>query len=1039
NAQTPPETPLSIDLCPGAVYTAQQDGQTYTAPGSVQDTLFNAAANGCDSILVVTLNAEMAVTNPFTVNLCPGEVYTAEQDGQTYTAPGTVNDTLFNAAASGCDSVLVVTLNALSPPETPLSIDLCPGAVYTAQQDGQTYTAPGSVQDTLFNAAANGCDSILVVTLNLASAVSNPITIQLCPDEVYTAEQDGQTYPAPGMINDTLFNAAASGCDSVLIVTLELLMPVEEPISVNLCPNEVYTAQQNGQTYPAPGTVNDTLFNMAANGCDSILLVTLIAQSADSITIDTTTCSGDTLVINGTAYTESNPSGSDTFINQFGCDSTVFVNVTFDVVAVNIDAVNALCEDAIPVTLTATPAGGTWSGAVTSEQFDPALQGPGMHEVIYTAGGVCTGSDTIMVEVLALPTVDITSTASVCLESGVQTLTATPAGGAWSGAVTDDQFDPVVLGAGQHQVIYTYNDGQCTAADTALIQVFEVTVSCAMVQEESAPGAMDGIGSVEFSGGSGPYDVEWDGPVSGDSMVTNAGIIQIGDLVEGDYDILVTDLNGCTATCSFTITSSACLVTIDNLDTTNELCAGSADGSVEINPSFGQPPYAFSLDGVTYGPDSVFTGLPAGMYTAYVLDAGGCPASEPFEILAGPSPELMASDIEDASCGVNNGSVDLEVTGGTPPYSYSIDGVNYQQTNSFSGLPPGDTTIYLLDASSCGDTIVVTIGATGQPTIDVNVQDATCGGDDGSIEIIASGGAGGFTYSLDGVDYQASNLFDNLTAGSYTAHVKDAAECPNSMPANVNDEGGPDINALAITPTPCAVNDGEIVVDASGGTGDLLYSIDGVNYSPSNVFSGLASGNYTIYVIDDNDCESTIDTSVTTTDGPLFFMEQSSPTECGRDNGEIIVDASGGTGTLLYDLNGNGFGTDNEFLNLPPGDYTVTVQDDNGCTDIAEFTIDPSSGPTADPLIDSPEHCGMSDGAIILDAFGGAGVYQFWVNDQFVGGTDYIGNLPSDFYEIVVQDVAGCYDTVGIFLDEFGSPEIDAVALTEATCGADVA
>ncbi|MDX1408762.1 MAG: hypothetical protein R3330_11530, partial [Saprospiraceae bacterium] len=540
----------------------------------------------------------------------------------------------------------------------------------------------------------------------------------------YSVVVNGTTYDEANPTGTEVLTNAA-GCDSTVTIDLVFNPNTSGMETYDGCSGDGYSVVVNGTTYDETNpTGTETL---TGGMCDSLVTIALNFNPVEMTMIDTSTCSGDTIVINGTAYTEADPSGSDTLSTQFGCDSIINVNVTFDVVSVAIDPVNPLCEDAGATTLTATPAGGTWSGDVSSDQLDPALLGPGMYQVIYTAGGVCTGSDTIMVEVLALPVVDITSTNPVCLESGVQTMMATPAGGTWSGVLTDDQFDPMALGAGLHQVIYTYNDGQCTAADTVMIQVYEVIVSCAAIQEESGAGALDGIGSVDFGGGAGPYLIDWDGPVTGDSLVAGDGNIQIENLAEGDYDILVTDDNGCTATCSFTITSSACLVTIDNLDISDELCPGSASGSVEINPAFGQPPYSFSLDGVNFGPDSVFTGLSAGSYTAHVLDAGGCPVSEPFEINAGPSPELMAVDIEDASCGAQNGSVEVEGSDGTPPYSYSIDGVNYQQTNEFSGLSPGDTTIYLLDASGCADTIVVTIGATGQPTIDVNVQDATCG------------------------------------------------------------------------------------------------------------------------------------------------------------------------------------------------------------------------------------------------------------------------------------------------------------------------
>jgi hypothetical protein len=99
-------------------------------------------------------------------------------------------------------------------------------------------------------------------------------------------------------------------------------------------------------------------------------------------------CTGDgfSVVINGNVYDESNPTGTEILPGQGGeCDTTLMITLVFDNIAqAMISSAGPFCTEAGIQTLTASPPGGTWSGSVSSDQFDPALLGPGTHEVIYT-------------------------------------------------------------------------------------------------------------------------------------------------------------------------------------------------------------------------------------------------------------------------------------------------------------------------------------------------------------------------------------------------------------------------------------------------------------------------------------------------------------------------------------------------------------------------------------------------------------------------------------------------------------------------------
>src|SRR5690606_17946078 len=246
------------------------------------------------------------------------------------------------------------------------------------------------------------------------------------------------------------------------------------------------------------------------------------------------------------------------------------------------------------------------------------------------------------------------------------------------------------------------------------------------------------------------YSVMWSGLVSGSDTLDQNGTYAITNLVEGSYLGVVTDANGCTAECTVNIEISDCLLTIDQIDVLPVSCPGNADGAIQIFVSGGIPPYLYSLDGIQYQPENVFTDLAAGTYTVFVEDAAGCDAVGQIDIPVNPGPSLELTGIAPASCGEDNGSIEVKPVGGTMPYSFSIGGP-YQPVGIFNGLASGSYFVYLLDANGCTDTLEVEIEDIGAPSIDdIIVTDPTCGQANGAILVLASGGTPPLQYSIGG-------------------------------------------------------------------------------------------------------------------------------------------------------------------------------------------------------------------------------------------------------------------------------------------------
>lgn len=278
------------------------------------------------------------------------------------------------------------------------------------------------------------------------------------------------------------------------------------------------------------------------------------------------------------------------------------------------------------------------------------------------------------------------------------------------------------------------------------------------------------------------------------------------DLAVGAITMYAKDARGCVGTVNSNIISAAPLVAVP-VAIAASACA--ADGSVKVNRSGGIPPFTFSIDGTNYTSNNLFTGLTGGQtYTVYVQDSKSCIGSTQVTIPTGAALSVSERHVATSSC-IDDGSIQLIVTGGTAPYSYSIDGVNYQSGNSFSNLPAGTYTVSVQDSRSCTGSVNVTINVNAINLTAVVIPASSCASSNGTIKLLRSGGVAPFTFSLDGDNYQSSNVFTGLAAGTYTGYGKDSKTCVGQLP---NIVVGPACrDAVARVQTPSTVSTQAVV------------------------------------------------------------------------------------------------------------------------------------------------------------------------------------------------------------------------------------
>ena len=199
------------------------------------------------------------------------------------------------------------------------------------------------------------------------------------------------------------------------------------------------------------------------------------------------------------------------------------------------------------------------------------------------------------------------------------------------------------------------------------------------------------------------------------------------------------------------------------------------------------------------------------------------------------------------------------VTGGTAPYTYSVDGSAFTGTLVYNNLAAGNHTVSVTDANGCVFTAPpATINSTGGATaVVVTTTAATCGNANGTLTIGAvTGGTAPYTYSVDGSAFTGTLVYNNLAAGNHTVAVKDANGCVfTAPPATINSTGGATAVVVTTTDATCGNANGTLTIGAvTGGTGPYTYSVDGSAFTGTLVYNNLAAGNHTVSVTDANGC-----------------------------------------------------------------------------------------------------------------------------------------------------------------------------------------
>ena len=477
-----------------------------------------------------------------------------------------------------------------------------------------------------------------------------------------------------------------------------------------------------------------------------------------------------------------------------------------------------------------------------------------------------------------------------------------------------------------------------------------------------------------------------------------------------------------------TVSSGQLLLYITSTDAT----CGYGSGSIIVQAQNGTAPYIFTItaNGYTNPPQNTgnFPGVGSGINTITVTDANGATATSDVmikDISPGPIVIPPVGVKSPSDCSKANGEVTLQPYGGVPPYTYSMDLINFQASNVFSNLNSGLYEFYVKDVNGCIGTNLLTVG--GCESYSLAGGGYECA-NNGHVTFNALGSDGPYQYSIDGVNYQSSNDFYNIGAGILKIYIKNNVGSVHIFGLNYAENCSLDLKYIAVDAA-CQKSDGSMTITGANGTPPYAYTIDGINYQSSNVFTNLSPGNYYVTVKDATGEKSSL--AATVYNKCPAVRAVTTGESCAKNDGNITAAGFKGTQPYQFSIDGVNFQSNNVFTGQKAGTYIVTLMDAFGFTDTAHVVIADLCLNLSVTTINST--CNKTNGKITVSAGNGLPPYKYSVDGINFQDSNLISNLAAGNYVITVKDSTGVTGAISAIVSNSPGAKVNTTA-TAAGC-----
>jgi gliding motility-associated-like protein len=1016
----PPNGTITITVPPGvgtSPYTYILDGGAPVIAPSPYT--FMNVANGTHTIVVTDASAGCTSTINVTVNLVGTIPATTTA---TPTACAGVNDGSITITSAGGSGPYIFFLDGGAPVAgtIPFTFSNLSAGVHTILVTDQTL----------------GCSSVLM-NVNVPVGIGITGVITTLPTSCPAATNGSITATALSGVPPFLWQldggATVPGASPYTFINVSA-----GAHNVRIFDNLGCVAGFNANVSAGPG--NTGIATTTATSCTGVSNGTITATALTGTAPFTWQLDGGAPVAGSSPYTFINVSAGVhlvTIIDNLGCSAllTPLVDAGPGING-STNSTATSCPAASNGSITATALSGT---APFTWQLDggPIVPGASPYTFINVAAGLHTititdnsGCNVLLTETVTAGTamnITTTFTQAACLNATNGTITVTSATGTGPYTFSLDGGAPVPgtipftftnLPAMAHTVVVNDLSTGCNSSPVVVnIGASYIANFTTVIFPATCPGSSDGRIVTTVVTGTGPFTWSLDGGpfVPGPSPIT------FNNLLPGPHTVALNDVFNCNVSYPFFVDAN---IPTSTIASTATACTGASTGTITVFIVSTAGPYTFSLDGGAPVPGTLpftFINVSAGSHTVVVNSTSSGCSTTPNSVIVATGPGVTGNATSTAtSCpAATNGTVTADATTGTAPFTYSLDGGAPQSganPYTFNGVAAGPHTVIITDNFGC--TVTLNVNVTAGPPLNANANAAatSCSGaSNGTITVTPTSGTAPYLYSLDGgapVPGGVSYTFINVTAGAHTVTVTDVLGCiTNPIPVTVN-AGPPLTTTVSTSDVLCNGGATGVITVAVPliGTPPYQYSLDNVIWQASNVFNGLAAGNYTVYYRESNGCQGSQPVTVNEPAGMTTSASTIAAVCNGQNNGTITVTAGGGVTPYDYSINAGASWQASNVFTVAAGTYTITIRDANGCTKTQAATVTEPAALAAASVNGNASCDGGNDGVITVSVLGGNLPYTYSLDGVNFQASNVFNVAPGP-YTVTVKDNLSCNTT----------------------------
>lgn len=733
----------------------------------------------------------------------------------------------------------------------------------------------------------------------------------------------------------------------------------------------------SSQKYTTSGNYISVINN--ASGCDSIVTLDLTINASNSAFDTVIACGSYTWPANNQTFTSSGDYVA-MFTNSFGCDSVFNLSLTFPV-----DSVNEFITDCDSFTWTAN---------------NTTYNRSGIYQTTLTNSNGC----------------DSLVTLNLTINNSINTTDSITSCNSYTWAATNQTY----ITPGNYNAQLTNQFG----CDSLVTLVLDLNYSD--TTSESASSCVNYVWPVNNQNysNSGIYSAVLTDRFGCDSIVNlnltilqpSSSTIQVSSCgnytapdgqiynIDGTYTAIIPNQFGCDSIITINLT----IVPAPSFNAINIVppsCNTSADGEALIVPASGIPPYVVIWNGPSTHTGLIQDELEGGVYLVTMIDGNGCQVVDSVVIPFGP--EISGTfQVNDATCGNFDGSIDLSVNGGSGPYTYQWNNGDFSEDPD--SLSAGVYSVTVNDQNGCESILSTTVNSIGGAQINlVNADDVSCfGATDGSIDVSITGNYQTLIWSNGAITEDISGL----QSGPYQLIVADSlSNCISLFDININEPDPININ-VNTSLADCDSANGSAIAQVSGGNGGytIVWST-GVG-GPS--VNSLAAGNYSVFVTDSRGCTTNQSFVISESGGPQVIIDSIVSGYCNTISGSIYLSSSSPNGPLTYQWS-NSASTE-DLINVPYGQYSLEVQDQNSCETLLDFNLRPQNPNTPEICLVSVDSA-INSNTVIWDI----SQTESYYNEYTIWRESSVQNVYQQIGRVAASDP-------GFFVDSISNPLVRA-------------